>query len=127
MMVETSEQLTQKRQVTNQFYVAIHTLLIGSSGLLFTYSESAGSIAIATVGLILAYAWQKNIQSYKALNGAKFKVIHELEKHLPAQLFKREYEILKQDNYFELTTVEKIIPFVFGVLYVVVLILGYFV
>ncbi|WP_217899901.1 RipA family octameric membrane protein, partial [Nodularia sp. NIES-3585] len=62
-----------------------------------------------------------NINSYKQLNSLKFKVIHEMETHLPFPCYAREWKVLKEDKhrrrYLRLTSVEQYIPIIFAIPY----------
>jgi hypothetical protein len=61
------------------------------------------------------------LENYRKLNSGKFKVIHEIEKELPLNLFEYEWEKLGKGNdpklYKKLSNVEKIIPYIFGCLF----------
>jgi hypothetical protein len=69
------------------------------------------------------------VDSYKDLNKAKFAVIHELENQLPVALFRHEWSVCGhnrkkkdkpvEDMYVPLTHLERWIPWMFAVLYVV--------
>ena len=60
------------------------------------------------------------------LNTGKFKVIHELEAHLPFNCFEKEWEGLTKGDetkrYFQLTRVKSYIPMILGVPFIVLLI-----
>ena len=60
------------------------------------------------------------IKSHADLNHVKFKVIHELEQHLPAAMFKYEWRLAEEGQgkaYRAVTTIERWIPILFAVLH----------
>ena len=71
---------------SNDFFLGLNTAIIGALG----YLESKGSAHNSTiflfapfVGIAICYCWHQIINSYKQLNRVKFKVIHEVEKKIP--------------------------------------------
>ena len=61
-------------------------------------------------------------KSHADLNRVKFDVIHELEQHLPAAIYKYEWHLAgegKGKSYRAVTTIERWIPILFAVLHVV--------
>ena len=78
------------------------------------------------VGVSANIVWFLLLRSYRDLNAAKFKVINDMEVHLPVALFTREWEYLKQDpiprwrpKYAEQGTVERWAPVLFGAINIV--------
>lgn len=63
------------------------------------------------------FTWYRLLRSYKDLNSAKFKVIHEIEAQLPLAPYDMEWEkVGKGQNsklYLPFTHVEVLIPWVF--------------
>jgi len=57
------------------------------------------------------------IRSYKQLNTAKFKVLHEIEEKLVMNLHKYEWEILEEGKnykvYYPFSHIEMLIPWIF--------------
>lgn len=113
---ESADKITDKRQNTNNFYLAVNSFLFAISGYLATIKLMKITVLISLIGILISSIWFKNIKSFKNLNVAKFKVIHELEEHLPARIYKKEHEYLKS-GYYNLTSIESFIPITFGVLY----------
>jgi hypothetical protein len=77
--------------------------------------------AIPAAGAIVSVAWTALLTSYRQLNKAKFEVLQEMEKDLPAQPFTLERVIYKRDNRRSLSTIEKAIPLCFLALYAAIL------
>ncbi|MGK7956000.1 MAG: hypothetical protein AB4063_12240, partial [Crocosphaera sp.] len=78
-------------------------------------------LLLSILGFILCISWLITIHSYKQLNSLKFKVIHEMEEELPFPCYKREWYIeqSKSLNYRRLSKVEKIIPILLGIIYII--------
>ena len=80
---------------------------------------------VAAAGIALSYLWYRLIRSYRDLNTAKFKVIHEIEKRLPLSPYDAEWEAMGRGNnpmlYKPFTHIETGVPWVFVVLHALVL------
>jgi len=92
--------------------------------------------------MVLSVAWWLQLRSYRILSAAKWDVIVQLEKALPARPFTDEWTSLKKDpveraisryvvlgrlrnafgRYAELGVVEQVVPVIFLVLFTVTLI-----
>jgi len=127
LYVEMADRISARRGQTNSFYISLLSgwlafISIGFNKSLFAGSQNMVLLAVAILGLVLCFLWHINIRSYKQLNSAKFKVIHEMEKYLPFSCYATEAEMLNKDQsniqkYLRLTNVEKYIPLVMGLPY----------
>ena len=122
-IVESAERITEKRQNTNNFYLAVNSFILAVASYLTALKSNLIPIFISAIGLLISLVWLKNIGSFKSLNSAKFKVIHELEEYLPARIYKKEDQYL-QKKYYKLTSVEKFVPIIFGVIYLVMIVIS---
>ena len=85
---------------------------------------------MALAGIILAVTWWALLRSFRDLNRAKFSVIGDMEKQLPAEPFNDEWKYLRKNDpiprwrrrYAEQGTVERFVPWVFGAIYVAAII-----
>ena len=113
---------------SNDFFLGLNTAIIGVLGYLETKSIETGSSTIFLfapfVGIAICYCWNQIINSYRQLNRAKFKVIHEVEKKLPISLFETEWELLgkgkDRNKYYPLSLIERKIPIIFITLYIII-------
>jgi len=123
---ETVDKLSDRRILTNTFFLTIHTLIIGMVG--FSYNSLLALqykliLILPLIGVgALCYSWRRMLQSYKQISAAKFRVIGEFEKYLPAQPFLvAEWSELGKGNnpklYKPLTDSESWIPVIFASLY----------
>lgn len=154
LFVQTVEHNSDRRSSTQRFYTTIHTSLltlltiVGGYGLLSSGGAGANQsstsnptfiataqapivIAICALGIILCVLWRAHLQAFRLLAAAKFTVINEMEKQLPFQGFKDEWDILKgkvsgtKPVYVDQTTLERMVPLV-GIGLYIVLALIYF-
>jgi len=120
LFVESSEKISLKRMSTNKFYLAVNTGIFAIAGYLTILTNPIIAILLSIMGIFLCLSWMNCLGSYRRLNTAKFKIIHQLEKNLPANIFKKEDEYL--NNYYTLTNFEKFIPILFIILYAVMIV-----
>lgn len=123
LYVEMADRISSRRDTANNFFLAINSALIASGApLLEKYVLSFDKWFLVFPLLIVStqlFFWWRLINSYKQLNGAKFRIIGELEEKLPARIYgKTEWQLLLKsgkDNkaYWPLTHLESKIPWVF--------------
>ena len=96
LLVEMADRVSQRRQSANSFYLTINTAIIGGSVLIAQadYGDLGGAI-IPLAGILICCLWISAIRTYRTLNGAKFKVITDLEATLPVQAFEKEWALLQ--------------------------------
>lgn len=125
MMVQSSEQLIQRRQKTNAFFITVIGSLLAIAGLLVQsgvlMDETVGILyGLSVVTLLLCKSWSNLIDNYGKLNKAKFDVILRLEKDLGAQIYSAEWVALgkglRPQKYKSFTATEKNVPLFFGLL-----------
>ncbi|MEM8565579.1 MAG: hypothetical protein AAGF85_03915 [Bacteroidota bacterium] len=118
LYVTMADKVSDRRSKTNQFYITllsallvVVSLVVNKDGLV---AQNVVLLSIGILGLIICLIWAVNIRSYRKLNTAKFKIIHELETRLNYPGFTIEWEILgkgmDKKNYLQLTRVEALIP-----------------
>lgn len=116
---------------SNDFFLGLNTAIIAALG----YLESRGGSHNSTiflfspfVGIAICYCWYQIINAYRKLNKTKFSIIHEVEKKLPISLFEKEWELLgkgkDRKKYYPLSLIERKIPIIFIVLYIVIFLTG---
>jgi uncharacterized membrane protein len=119
IFVESSEQISLKRMSTNKFYLAVNTGIFAIAGYLTILTNPLIAILLSILGIFLCLSWINSLSSYRRLNKAKFKIIHQLEEKLPANLFMKEDEYL--NKYYTLTNLERFIPSLFIIFYGVII------
>lgn len=122
------DNLSDRRQKNNEFFLGLNTAIMGIMGYFEIKNVTEAPfifILVPLVGMTICLCWYRMILSYSQLNRAKFKVIHSLEKKLPAKLFDSEWQILgggkDKKKYFPISHSERFIPVIFILLYLVIL------
>ena len=127
LYVESSAKVSDRRGAANTFLLTANTALVTVYGLVAGRDIALGAVAgpwrwlIPLAGLTLCLAWFAGLRAYRTLNKAKFAVIHEFERHLPARPFDLEWRHLSRGKfwlYTPLTHVEQLVPAVFAAIYV---------
>jgi len=116
LFVGTSLDVTSKRLESNKFHLTLNSVVFGFASYMTVLNQHAVIVLFSFIGILISVVWLKNIFAWKELNCAKFKVIHGLEEHLPARLFKFE-EDQYLERYHGLTATEKYYPIIFIALY----------
>ncbi|ATW26724.1 RipA family octameric membrane protein [Candidatus Formimonas warabiya] len=127
LYVEMMDRVSQRRMTANTFFITTNSALLTLFSL-FKSTVCNWGILISAVGIIITLSWYYIINSYKQLNTGKFKVIHDLETCLPMSLYHYEWKILEegknQEKYWPLSHVECYVPIAFGIIYLVLFVVG---
>jgi hypothetical protein len=125
IMVTSSEQLIQRRQITNGFFLTVIGAIIGASGFLVKEKVLTDITVLVLVfpiliGLLMCRSWKNLIENYGKLNTGKFQVIHRLERSFEAQVFAAEWVALgkgaRKEKYQSFTSTEQNVPNLFSYL-----------
>lgn len=128
LFVEMTDKMSERRSHANNFYFTLNTGLIAGLATIVG-ARPAGVSAlfpgiVLVVSMLLCYVWFRTIMSYQQLNRAKFTIILEIEKQLPARLYGREWEVLGEGQdrklYWPITRLERLAPMIFGIFYLLV-------
>jgi uncharacterized membrane protein YedE/YeeE len=125
LFVDSSNRVSEQRSRTNNFFVSVNVALLAIFPVLFekmdTREQMLFGITIGAVGIFMNVIWFLAIRAHKALNSAKFKILHEMEDSLPYQPFQMEWKVLKSrkwvNKHFTLTAVEVYIPVAFALIH----------
>ncbi len=123
--VEMADHISSRRNSANSFLLTVNTFLLSlyslSVPLLPDRSTNSWKVLLPLAGILVSVTWWALIRSYRKLNSAKFQVLHELETHLPAAPFDREWELVGRGtafkDYIPLTHLETWVPSIFGAIY----------
>ena len=117
--VDMSNAISDRRTNVNNIFLSINSILLA----LITFQFEKKSMGYALIGCMICGIWIINLKNFKQLNSAKFKVINELEKKLPANVFDYEWELIGRGNdgkrYKRMTKIEQVLPFIFILIYIV--------
>lgn len=124
LYVEMADRISARRQTANSYFLSINTALVGFVGYLTSKESSDYYWLLPFAGVSLSYLWYRLICSYRDMNTAKFKVIHEIEKALPLSPYDAEWEAIGRGEqpklYKPFTHIETGAPWVFILLHVFV-------
>ena len=129
LYLTSAENISNRRQTANAFFVTVNTALVSLIGYLNFGNEDSNSFywLISIAGIAISYMWYRLVRSYKDLNSAKFKVVHEIEKSLPVSPYDAEWEAVGRGDdpklYLPFTHIEIYVPWVFCALHVSVLVI----
>ncbi|MCZ4240467.1 hypothetical protein [Alteromonas macleodii] len=121
--VEMADRISQRRGTANTFFLTFNTAIVGALAGFYKGVPSEIAAAFYAAAGIMAITWALLLRSYRNLNTAKFQVIGELEKRLPAQMFyAAEWKALGEGKdyrkYVPLTVVETTVPVMYLCIYV---------
>lgn len=127
IMVASSEQLVQRRQSVNAFFIAAIGGLVALAGAATRFGQSIPIALISAevwpltiAGLLLCRSWSNLIENYGKLNRAKFRVILKMEDYLSAKVYAAEWVALgkglRPRKYKSFTATEKHLPLSFALL-----------
>lgn len=118
--VEMANSNTEKRTNSNNIFITINAALLA----VISFSLDYKSIILSVVGIAVCVVWLYSIESYKKLSSVKYHIVNEIELRLPLKPFAYEWEKLNvEKKYMGLTKIEKILPWLFILLYIVSILL----
>lgn len=126
LAVEMADRVSARRGNANLFFLSIQTTFLTAAGLAYATLRTVPWYVVlvtALTGCALSVAWWRQLQSYRVLNHAKFAVINAMEKRLPVKIFTDEWKILTTGKliYIELGATERIVPWAFAVLQILLM------
>jgi hypothetical protein len=123
LYVDSAQKVSEKRISTGNYLLTVCSTLLTVFGIAATLRVlGAWHVVIPIAGFLVSVTWFSLVMSYRDLNTAKFKVIHELENYLPAGLFRYEWHTCEHGRgkaYKPITHLERWIPLIFAVVYLV--------
>jgi hypothetical protein len=126
LYVEMTDRVSQRRLTTNSYFLSINTGLLAFVGYITTKETSSYLWLIGLSGIVLSVLWFYIVTSYRDLNTAKFKIIHEIERRLPLSLYAAEWNAMGRGKvprlYRPLSHIERVVPWIFVVLHIYVVI-----
>lgn len=123
--VEMADRISARRATANSFLLAVNTFLLSFLGMVGNMQGLAQSLwlyCVPAAGILICLTWVILIESYRTLNSAKFKVIHEMESQMAYAPFTKEWEYAKGGDgvvHKPISKVEPYIPYAFMALYIV--------
>ncbi len=126
LYVEMADRVSQRRLTTNSYFLSINTGLLAFVGYVTIKESNRYLWLVGLAGIVLSILWFYILTSYKNLNTAKFKILHEVEKRLPLSLYAAEWNLMGRGDvpkfYRPLSHIERVVPWIFVILHVYVVI-----
>lgn len=117
--VEMANSVSQRRDTMNNIFVTLNLAIVAA----ISINWDMKSLFILVAGIVVCVIWLLFIRNYKLLNTEKFNVINEIKKKLPVKPFNDEWKKLQRNKqYKDSTRLEKTLPIMFIVLYVIAII-----
>jgi hypothetical protein len=131
LAVEMADRVSARRMQANTFFLAVNTGLTVFASLVKDKVLSGFTGALPMVALlVLCFVWWRIVQSYRQLNSGKYQVILAIEARLPLAPYAAEWEVLGRGMdpklYLPLTHVENWVPRLFGLLYLLLIVIVLF-
>lgn len=113
--VDMANSVSQRRDNMNNIFITLNLAIMAAVSITWDIK----SLFILIAGITICILWMLNIRNYRLLNTAKFNVINSIEEKLPSAPFKDEWQFLKNSKkYMDSTTLERILPITFIILYI---------
>ena len=96
LYVQSADNASARRIATSNYLLAVNAALVVLFGGMLSADLNGLSswiILVPGVGIAVSLLWHSLIKSYSDLNTIKFRIIQELEEHLPAALYQYEWEL----------------------------------
>lgn len=129
LYVEMADRISQRRAAANTYFLSVNSAILAFVGYLTSKDSTENMWMLAVAGIALCWLWKSLITSYRNLNTAKFKIIHEIEKRLPISPYESEWlymgEGLDPKLYKPISHIEGGVPWVFIALHIVVIVMTF--
>ena len=127
LYVQSAENVSARRVASSRYLLTLNAALVALYGIQSaSFDQSYWTLLVPVIGIPVSLLWYLIIKSHSDLNRVKFEVIHEFEQHLPAAMYKHEWWLAGEGRgktYRAVTTIERWIPILFGVLHIVLAII----
>lgn len=132
---EGIEKVMERRQNTNNYFITINTALATLIGLSFQVnleSFNPAKILLPVIGILISFVFGALVKYYGGLTKTKYAILKEMEDELPTSPFEEEWQTFykinkKRGKAPSATRIEMTIPWIFGIIYLVIGIILFFV
>lgn len=126
LYVQSAENVSARRVASSRYLLTLSSALVALYGLQSAdFSQNYWTLLTPVAGITVSILWYLIIKSHADLNAVKFKIILELEEHLPAAMYRYEWRLAEDGRgktYRTVTTIERWVPILFGALHMVLVI-----
>lgn len=94
--IDMADRVSSRRGGTNNFFLSANSIV-------FVFLTAQNNfygihIFVAIFGILLSFIWYFIILNYKNLNKIKYSIINEIEKDMPLEIYKKEWDRFKSLN-----------------------------
>jgi len=122
LYVQSAENVSARRVASGRYMLTVSAALVALYGIQSAgFGQNYWTLVIPIMGFLVSLLWYQVIQSHANLNAVKFKLIHQLEEHLPAAIYSHEWQLAEEGKgrtYRPITTIERWLPILFAALHV---------
>ena len=94
LYVQSAEKVSARRVQSSRYLLTISAALVALYGFQSTgFGQNYWALVVPVIGIPVSVLWYLIIKSHSDLNRVKFDVIHEFEQHLPAAMYKYEWQL----------------------------------
>ena len=117
LYVQSAENVSARRVASSRYLLTLNVALVALYGLQSAnFGQTYWTLLVPVLGIPVSLLWHQIIKSHRDLNAVKFRIIHEMERHLPTALFHYEWQLAgegKGRSYNPVTYIERWIPIAF--------------
>jgi hypothetical protein len=121
LYVEMADRISERRQSANSYFLSVNSAILAFVGYVTSKESSDYLWLLGIAGATLSFLWYRLIRSYRDLNTAKFKVVHQIEKKLPISPYDAEWNAMGRGEnptlYKPVSHIEGGVPWVFLILH----------
>ena len=121
LYVQSAENVSARRVASSRYLLTLNVALVALYGLQSAnFGQTYWTLLVPVLGIPVSLLWHQIIKSHRDLNAVKFRIIHEMERHLPAALFHYEWQLAGEGKgrfYNPVTYIERWIPIAFVALH----------
>lgn len=123
LYVQSAENVSARRIASSRYLLTLNAAIVALYGLQYAnFDLDWLALVIPAIGIPVSMVWYWIIKSHADLNEVKYDVIHEIEEHLPAAVYRYEWDLIGEGpkkRYRAVTNIERWVPWLFVALHVV--------
>ena len=94
LYVQSAENVSARRVASSNYLLTLNTAIVALYGFQSaSFGQNCWALLVPFAGILVSWLWCRIIKSHADLNSVKFALIHEMEQHLPAEMYKYEWQL----------------------------------
>ncbi|MFA6210238.1 MAG: hypothetical protein WCT03_04490 [Candidatus Obscuribacterales bacterium] len=111
MLAAVSEQMINRRQQVNQFFIALNV------GVYAIFNNQNFNATLCWVGIVTCIIWWLQLRDYQIASTSKIELFKALELNRTVRPLSAQYKFVNANGYLGLTKLEQYLPFIIGFAY----------